>query len=132
LAGALPRRDLQFAGWGCESEDSCNFFITSDSKWAQTGSVSADPFYLIDAAFHVGFSYYEDGDTWDTQEAQFRGQEVAAMVKVLGGVLAVANLAVREALTWDLTTALDNANISQVHLVKNKDGKWDTALLTAA
>jgi hypothetical protein len=54
------------------------------------------------------------------------------MVKVLGGVLAVANLAVREALTWDLTTALDNANISQVHLVKNKDGKWDTALLTAA
>ena len=128
-SGAAPEQiawDLPFAGW---SQDEAILFITLDSEWAKTGS-PYQPFSLIDAAQHLAFNPSDDpdADSVETQQEYFwRGYE-KSIVDMLGGSIAAARLALSRALDWDLTTALDHANLSEVRLVRKENGKWEAEI----
>ena len=68
----------------------------------------------------------------ETQQEYFwRGYE-KSIVDTLGGSIAAARLALSRALDWDLTTALDHANLSEVRLVRKENGKWEAEIPNAA
>jgi hypothetical protein len=101
-SGAAPEQivwDLPFAGWSQDSQDEAILFITRDSEWAKTGS-PYQPFSLIDAAQHLAFNPSDDpdADSVETQQEYFwRGYE-ESIIKVLGGSIAAARLALSRAL----------------------------------
>jgi hypothetical protein len=135
-SGAAPEQivwDLPFAGWSQDSQDEAILFITRDSEWAKTGS-PYQPFSLIDAAQHLTFNPSDDpdADSFDTQEEFFQQRYEESIIKVLGGSIAAAHLALSRALDWDLTTALDRANLSEVRLVRKEKGKWEAEIPNAA
>lgn len=116
--------DLQFAGFtNWDTDDRVSLFISKSSAWATEKSAEAGPFSLIEAGMHLGFSYSEDGDTWDSQEYEYRHQITAAICDRLGGPRERAALELDRALNWDLTNALDSANITEVRLIR-KEGRW--------
>ena len=135
-SGAAPEQivwNLPFAGWSQDSQDEAILFITRDSEWAKTGS-PYQPFSLIDAAQHLAFypSDDPDADSVETQQEYFwRGYE-KSIVDTLGGSIAAVRLALSRALDWDLTTALDRANLSEVRLVRKENGKWEAEIPNAA
>jgi hypothetical protein len=51
---------------------------------------------------------------------------------VLGGTIAAARLALTRTLDWTLTNALNAANLPEVRLVREEDGKWRAELPTSA
>ena len=131
-SGAAPEQivwDLPFAGWSQDSQDEAILFITRDSEWAKTGS-PYQPFSLIDAAQHLAFNPSDDpdADSFDTQEEFFQQRYEESIIKVLGGSIAAARLALSRALDWDLTTALDHASLSEVRLVRKENGKWEAEI----
>jgi hypothetical protein len=131
-SGVAPEQivwDLPFAGWSQDSQDEAILFITRDSEWAKTCS-PFQPFSLIDAAQHLAFNPSDDceADSVETQQEYFwRGYE-KSIVDKLGGAIAAARLALSRALDWDLTTALDRANLSEVRLVRKENGKWEAEI----
>ena len=125
--------DLPFAGWGADDYDEITLFITRDSVWAKTGSPYL-PFSLIAAAQHLVFDPSDDpdADSFDTQEEYFQQRYEESITKVLGGTIAAARLALTRTLDWTLTNALNAANLSEIRLVREEDGKWHAELPTSA
>ncbi len=135
-SGASPEQvlwNLPFAGWGGDDYDEVTLFITRDSEWATTGS-PYQPFSLIAAAQHLVFDPSDDpdADSFDTQEEYFQQRYEESITKVLGGTIAAARLALTRTLDWTLTNALNAANLPEVRLVREEDGKWRAELPTSA
>ena len=125
--------DLSFAGWSGYDTDDAVLFITRASKWAQSGSPK-EPFDLVDVAEHVAFNARDDAgdDSEETQRKEFRCYHEESVITVLGGFIAAARLALSRVLDWDLTTALNRANVAEVRLVRSADGHWTADIPVAA
>jgi len=128
--------DLPFAGFrdGDWSEE-LSLVITRSSPWAKPGPASP-PFDLLDAAVYLAFSPSDDceADSSDTQLDDFRRNLHLQVVDVLGGKLAQTRYALNEALFgWrgDVSGYLHNANVTEIRLIKNQTGGWDTELITS-
>lgn len=138
LIGRLEERvewSLQFAGEQNydDSEIYVNLFLARTSPWVvqETPYAKDAPINPGDFVQHVGFWYSDDGDSWSTQQEEFTERVETALVKVLGGKLSAAKLHLDRALTWPLTTAFNNANVTEVRLYRDDGGNWQYELKAA-
>ncbi len=128
--------DLPFAGfrhedWGEEAA----LTVTRSSLWAGSRE-SLPPFDLVDAAVYIAFSPSDDveADSSETQLEFFQDNVRSAIIGVMGGTLAQTKHALHEALFgWrtDVSGFLRELNVSEIHLVKNQTGQWESELVTA-
>jgi hypothetical protein len=127
---------LPFASWrkGNCSGDGLLMFATKTSPWAMQSK--NESFDLVDAAFHVAFSFNDsgDGDSYGTQQGDFCDAYRREFLSVLGGDEAVLEAELSKALgSWPLSSLLDAAGIHQVQLTSKPDGRgWNVALTKAA
>lgn len=120
--------EVEFAGWHEEDGgDDVTLVITKTSAWVTPGC-SDEKFGLVAEGAYLGFDYYEDGDTWDSQSDEYCARIRRDILKVLGGQLALLKDLLQEALGWDLTQALNSAGLSEVRLVRAEDGRWKAEL----
>lgn len=122
--GAAHTWNLDFAGWANgDGYREATLFITKKSAWAEN-RIEDEPFILADAAQFLAFSYAEEGDSYDTQTSECYERLSTEILSVLGGEINLARQQVKKALGWNLTSALDKAEISEVRLFKDKEGHW--------
>ncbi len=122
-------RPLKFAGF-CDEEETATLFITRDSEWLAAESPFDGPFDLVEAARHIAFSFNEDAgaDSYESQRDYFSDEMTSDITRVLGGPMAVAELELERALSWNLKNALDHAGVTEVRFSKGADGKWQNEL----
>lgn len=126
---------LPFACWANDDySDQLMMFVTRSSPWASKSAT--EPFSLVDAAFHVAFSFNDSGDSdsFDTQQEYFYEEFSRNFLTVLGGEKAVIESEIAKALqSWPLSSLLKSEGIHHINLTSRPDGHgWSVALLEAA
>jgi hypothetical protein len=125
--------DLPFACRFDEDTESLRMYVTKASPWVIRKD---EPFDLVEAAMHVGFSFNDSnsGDSYDTQKDEYREEYETEFITVLGGKTAVIREEIAKALqSWPLSHLLKTEGIGQVLLNLKQDGYgWDITLTKAA
>ena len=127
--------DLPFAGYANEDDSQdCALLVTKTSPWVLASDQYAGVFGLEAAADHIGFDPGDDveSDSYDTQHDWFTKHVEREIVRVLGGNVGQARLELGKVVSgYDLTHALNAANISEVRLVKTGQN-WTFDIAAAA
>jgi hypothetical protein len=127
--------DLPFAGYANEDDSQdCALLVTKTSPWVLASDQYAGVFGLEAAADHIGFDPGDDveSDSYDTQHDWFTEHVEREIVRVLGGNIGQARLELGKVVGgYDLTHALNAANISEVRLVKTGQN-WTFDIAAAA
>ena len=126
--------DIPFAAF--KNGDWCEEFslvVSRSSPWASAQGTMR-PFDLVDAAVYLAFSPSDDyeADSTETQLQDFRDNARSAIIRTLGGTLAQIRYALDEALSdwkYNVLGFLRETNISEIHLRRNQDGKWDSEFI---
>ncbi len=124
--------DLVIAAWSSDNfDETYAILITEDSEWARTRSLYS-PYCLVSVACWVTFYCRDDGDSYDTQRADFEEMAEHDLTEILGGALAAARRKIQNALDWNVTNALNKAGLNEVRLFKKPEGGWSVDLSAAA
>jgi hypothetical protein len=108
--------------------------VTKTSPWVLASDQYAGVFGLEAAVDHIGFDPGDDveSDSYDTQHDWFTEHVEREIVRALGGNIGQARLELGKVVGgYDLTHALNAANISEVRLLKTGQN-WTFDIAAAA
>lgn len=121
--------DVPFACWRDygSNRENVEVMITRSSPWyMKNGQPIA--FDIIDAAFYIAFCY-DDGNSGDynTQEEYYRNSLEEKIAVILGGPMALVNLALEKAasdLNYVYNQAFESAGVTRAVFLKDEKGTW--------